>query len=361
MGFLRVAVLLVLMAGVGAGTWWFVSASQAKAEAARTQAAAARPASAAAGPLPVQVIVARPEPIDYTIAAVGSLAAGESVAITSEQSLRLMAIHVEEGEKVKQGRLLFELDDSDLVYRQQQLEAEFEQARLAEKRLAELLASNSTSPAAYDEARARLDVIAAQIEQVKNQIRKTDLQAPFTGRVGIRQVSVGAWITPSMVLTTLQDTDRIKVDLKVPERYAPFVEQGQVIRFRTEATSQWSEAGVIAIEPAIERETRSLIVRAVAANTSGLLLPGSFVTAEIPVRTDNEALMVPTEAIVPSTQGDSLFVVVEGKARPRPVKLGLRTAAKIQVVEGLQPGDQVIVSNLLRLRPGLDVAPTPVE
>jgi membrane fusion protein, multidrug efflux system len=357
--FLKVILTLACLVAAGWGTVHFVQKAQAEAELAKVAADAKAPAAAKpVVPLLSQGYKVKPEVVPFTISAIGSLVANESVEITNEQSRRLIAIHVEEGENVEKDELLFELDSKDDREALAEIEARRELAILNEGRLRQLVQSQSSSQAEYDQVRSELDVVNAQLEQVKTQIEKSSIRAPFAGRVGLRRVSLGAWLETNTVLVTLQDLSRMKVDFKIPERYAAQIARGLDFNFRPDGSGELFSAKVIAVEPAIDSQTRSLIVRGLAENSTGKLLPGAFVKVELSLSTDENDILIPTEAIVPSAKGTSVFVVEEGKAAVRLVELGVRLEDKVQVLSGLKADDVVLTTNLLRLRPGSAVTVT---
>jgi membrane fusion protein (multidrug efflux system) len=235
------------------------------------------------------------------------------------------------------------------------LEAQLEQSRREEDRLASLLRSQAISQSALDEVATEVRRLRAQILLVKDAMVKAEIRAPFDGRVGLRRVSPGAWLTPGTLMTTLADVSTIKVDFKVPERYASSLPKDAVVRFRVEGVGGWNEARLVAVEPLLDQATRSVVARAVAPNPDSRLQAGAFVNVEVPLARLTEGVMVPSEAIVPSARGLSVFLEQQGKVVSRAVRVGVRTPDAVQVLEGLQPGDRVIASNLLRLRPNLPV------
>jgi membrane fusion protein (multidrug efflux system) len=168
-------------------------------------------------------------------------------------------------------------------------------------------------------------------------------------------VSEGAWITPETPLTTLQDVSRIKVDFTLPERYAGAVAIGRSFRFRVAGRGEDFEGRVLALESAIDAPTRSLLVRGVAENPSGALLPGAFASVELPIERPAEGILAPAQAIVPSAAGHAVWVLRDGRAELREVEIGLRTRDEVEIVRGLAPGETVLTTNLLRLRPGARV------
>jgi membrane fusion protein (multidrug efflux system) len=306
-------------------------------------------------PMPVDIWIATAPKLDYSIRATGNLVPNETVEVTPEQSRRLAEVIVAEGAFVKRGDVLFRLDGSDLVPRLSELEALLDRSKREENRQRELLLSQAISQSSVDQVATEVRTYQAQIEQVRNSMAKTEIRAPFDGRVGLRRVSPGAWVTPGTVLTTLADIRTIKLDFKVPERYAGALPQSGTVRFRIEGGSGWVEAKIVAVEPLLDQATRSVVARAIAPNPDGLLQAGAFVNVEVPLAKLTTGVMVPSEAIVPSARGLSVFVEQGGKAVSRPVRTGTRTPEAVQVVEGLKPGDRVIASNLLRIRPNAPV------
>jgi membrane fusion protein (multidrug efflux system) len=303
--------------------------------------------------VPVDILVAERPHLEYVVRATGNLTPSEFVEITSEQSRRLAEVLAPEGSKVRRGDPLFRLDGSDLLPRLTELEAELERARREEVRQRELLRGQAISQSSVDVVATEVRTIAAQIAQVNDTLSRTLIRAPFDGLVGLRRVSPGAWVTPGTVLTTLTAIEPIKLDFKVPERYAGSISLGGTVRFRQEGGDRWHPASVVAVEPQLDLATRSLLIRALAENPKDALRPGAFVSVEIPLARLEQGVMIPTQSLVPSARGQSVFVVRDGKAEARPVRTGVRTPEAVQVLEGLQPGEKVVISNLLRIRPSI--------
>ena len=186
-------------------------------------------------------------------------------------------------------------------------------------------------------------------------LQKTRIRAPFAGKVGLRRVSAGAWVTPETVLTTLSDTSKLKVDFALPERYVADVRVGHEFFFKVTGRPERFKGQVIAIEPEIDRATRSVSVRGLTENAEGELASGAFANVEVPIGADKPILTVPAQALVPSVKGHGIWVLTDGKASLRPVEIGQRTADDVEIVSGLSAGDTVLVNNLLRLREGAPV------
>ncbi|MEO8613985.1 MAG: efflux RND transporter periplasmic adaptor subunit, partial [Luteolibacter sp.] len=241
-------------------------------------------AQGSAGPaLKAEVYIAKIAPVAQTVSTVGSLRANESVAIASELSRRLVKIQFQEGTDVAAGDALFKLDDSDLVSQLAEIDARIALAKSTKARAENLLPSESISQQEFDAAAAQLSVLEAQKTTKAIEIAKTELRAPFAGRVGIRQVSEGAFILPNMPLIQLQDISHIKVDFPLPERYAGQVKSGQKFTFTVAGNGTTFDGTVTVIEPAIDSATRSLQVRGLCTAPKGLL-PGGF--AEVTLTLD---------------------------------------------------------------------------
>ncbi|MES2657359.1 MAG: efflux RND transporter periplasmic adaptor subunit [Verrucomicrobiota bacterium] len=306
------------------------------------------------GPLPAELYTVKPESFEQTLSTVGTLRANESVTLVSELSRRLVRIEVKEGSEVAKDDLLFKLDDSDLLAELGEIEARLKLAATNKQRVDNLLPRKAISQQEFDITTAELAALEAQRNTQAVQISKTEIRAPFSGRVGVRQVSEGAFVSSTIPLVTLQDVSRIKVDFPLPERYSTDVKQGQKFTFTVAGTGQVFEGVVTVIEPAIEATTRSLLVRGVCDTPKGLL-PGGF--AEVTLTLDGAAngFLVPSQVIVPSHRGQGIYVISGGKAKLVPVEIGVRTDDKVQVLRGLNEGDLVATTNLLRMRPGLEV------
>lgn len=309
---------------------------------------------APAGPLSAEVYHVKSAPFAQTLATVGTLRANEAVTLVSELSRRLVKIHVQEGSVVAAGELLFKLDDSDLTAQLGELEARLKLATINKDRVDNLLPRKAISQQEFDATTTDLNLLLAQKNTQVVQLEKTEIRAPFAGRVGVRQVSEGAFVSSTTPLITLQDVSRIKVDFPLPERYASEVKVGQRFTFTVAGNGGVFEGTVTVLEPAIDAATRSLLVRGLCSAPQGLL-PGGF--AEVALTLDELAngFMVPSQAIVPSATGQGLFLIENGKAKLQPVEIGIRTADQVQILRGVKEGDVVATTNLLRLRPGLPV------
>jgi membrane fusion protein, multidrug efflux system len=339
--------------GVAAGGSWLWRGSDATQAAGATRAEPV--AASAAAAIAVEVQAVTPERLEVMVSSTGTLLGRESVEIVSELSRRLVAVRAEEGLSVARGDVLFELDRTDLEAELAKLEVQARLAQVTLDRTERLHAEGLSNRQELDLARARVDQANADRQALRVTLSKTLIRAPFAGTLGLRRVSAGAWLSPNTVLCTLQDTSSLKVDFTLPERYASAVQKGTQFHFRVEGRPETFEATVAAIEPSVDRVTRSLLVRGRVAGTLGLL-PGAAANVELPLRVE-QALLVPAIAVIPGVGGRSVFVADHGRARSVPVELGMRVADRVQVSSGLSAGDQVITTNLLRMRDDVPVAP----
>lgn len=319
---------------------------------ARTEAAPAPRESAA---ITVNVVRVQPARLTETLATTGTIRANEQVDVVSEITGVVDRIHFREGQAVERDQLLVEIVDTEL---QAQHDRVFHRVRLAETREArqrELREQGIVSEQEYDLASSELDVLRAELRLVEAQLGKTTILAPFAGVVGLRHISEGSLLSPQTRIASLQDLDPVKVDFTLPERYVGRVRAGNVVEFRIKSEELAREAQVYAVEPRIDPETRSLTIRARAANPGGRLLPGAFADVTLIIVEIADALTVPSLAVIPELDGQKVFVMEEGVAQPRSVETGIRTPTDVQITQGLEPGDVVIVSAIQRLRPGLRV------
>ena len=339
---------------------WCVAACQSSPAATQSQSAAsgASPGgSAAVATVPVQVVVVTPKPLEVKVSATGTLLARESVEVVAELSRRLVRVVAKEGEYVKKGALLYELDASDLRAELAVLEVDTEQARREVERQTALLKEQITTAAEQEAAQSRLAALAARRNTVLVTLAKTQVRAPFAGTLGLRRVSEGAWVSPNTVITTLEDLSRLKVDFTLPERYAPEVEVGRKFSVQVAGVAEAIEGQVVAIESTVTAASRSLVIRGELTDAKGVR-PGNFAKISLTLSL-RDALVVPAIAVTSSAEGRSVFIVdAQGVARVTKVDVGHRDANVVEITAGLDPGARVVTTNLLRLRDGLPVQVT---
>ncbi len=300
----------------------------------------------------VDIFVVTPTKLADNREVSGSLLAYEEVDLKNEVAGRVVEINLPEGQSVKKGTLLVKLFDDDLQAGLRKLQIQLAIQEKIYERQAELVKVNGISQNDYEQTGLQLNSLRADIEIQKVLIRKTMVLAPFDGVIGLRNISIGAQVTPSTLLATIRSEDRLKLDFSVPEKYGSEIKPGMKINFTLSNNSKQYEATVMGTEEGIEAATRNLKVRAVVENKSEHLLPGAFADVFLKLRENNDALMIPTQAIIPAEQSKSVIMVRKGKAHFVTVKTGTREASTIEITEGLQPGDTIVTTGILFLKEG---------
>jgi membrane fusion protein, multidrug efflux system len=307
--------------------------------------------------VPVEAAKVIAAPLSEQVTAIGTLLSNEAVTVSSEIPGRLEEIHFQEGQPVEQGAPLFTLDDS--VYQAQLADAaaKLKLAEQTHKRTSTLFTNKYATAQSADESASNLAVSTAAVELARVQLEKAHIVAPFSGIVGLRHVSVGEYITAGQALVNLEAIDPVKADFRVPERFLPAIQVGQTIRIKVDAFPDDSfEGKVYAIDPRLDVAGRSLLVRALVPNRDRRLRPGLFARVTVLLQLKEDALTVPEQAIVP--QGDSQFVfkIVDGKVQFTKVVIGTRREGRVEIIEGLTAGDQVVTAGQLKIRDGSAVS-----
>ena len=311
--------------------------------------------------LNVTAKVIKPKTLTDEIITQGILAPDEEVQLTFETSGKVTGIHFTEGTSVKKGTLLAKVNDSHLQAQLSRLNAQVPLAEERVNRQKTLLQRDAISKEAFEVVKTDLATLKAEIEQVKAQIKMTELRAPFDGVIGLRQISVGSYASPSTIVASLTSISPLKIEFSVPEHYAQDVKQGTKLTFNTSGHLEPFEAEVYATESRINAETHSLTARALYPNKDKKLLPGLYAGIRLKQKEIHRAIAVPSEAIVPEMGKSKVFVYRAGKAEPIEVTIGLRTEAEVQIVRGLHAGDTILTSGTLQLRKGSAVKITSFE
>lgn len=310
-----------------------------------------------AGPaVPVTARVLRPNRLENSITSTGNVLANEDVEIRSEVQGKIVRIAFKEGTRAKKGELLVKIDDSELRAKAVQADARRKLAEDNEYRMRKQLEIQAVSQKDYDQSASELALAKGDVQLLQAQIAKTELRAPFSGVLGLKLVSEGAYVSPNTLITTLQEIDPVKIDFTVPGKYFGYVKAGLPIRFIIQGSDTRFQGKVYAVEPRIDPESRTLRLRALCPNADGRIPPGSFATIEVTLQTVESALTVPTEALSADARGSKVFLFRGGKAEPRPVQAGLRTDTTVQILNGLAAGDTVITSGVVQIRPGAPVS-----
>lgn len=311
--------------------------------------------------LNVNGLVIKHQALTEDITMVGNLLPDEEVDLTFETSGKIVEINFKEGALVKEGDLLAKVNDKPLQAQLKRYEAQLKLAQDRVYRQSTLLEKDAVSQEAFEQARTELAMLNADIDIVKQNIALTELRAPFTGIIGLRNVSEGAYASPNVVVAKLTKISPLKIDMYIPERYADEIGVGTPLTFTVEGRNQTYNASVYAKESEVDMATRTLAIRATYPNANGQLMPGRFISAKIRMSDIPQAIAIPTEAIVPEMGVDKVYIYRSGKAHATTVKTGLRTDALIHIIEGIELGDTIITSGTLQLREGLSVKLDVVE
>lgn len=351
---------LVAVVGISLASgvaWWYQHRGDA--QVAPTAASPAASASAGAAARPVTVEVARVEVAALTddVQAVGSLRSRQGVMLRPEISGRIIRLNFRDGDRVKRGQLLVQLDDQLPQAQVKQSQAELSIARANHKRNQELLAQNFISQRTVDESAANLDVAEAKLALAQATAERLKIVAPFDGIAGIRNVNLGDYLKDGADIVNLEDIDTVYVDYRLPERFQTQVRPGQRALVELDALpGQRFEAVVQAVDPLIDANGRSIGIRGTIDNRKLLLRPGMFARVTTVFGQKERALVLPEEAIVP--QGGRQFVIKlvpgtdkEGLVSKRSeVKVGIRRPGKVEILQGLEEGESVVIAGHQRLQ-----------
>lgn len=313
------------------------------------------PKKAQAAPPPiVDVIIATPQTIPNTIEANGTVVAGEFVEIRPEISGRLTYLNVAEGAHIQQGSVIARINDADLRAQLNKVKVQLELAEITVARYKKLLDIQGINKADYDVAVNQVNSLKADIGIIQANIAKTIVRSPFSGVVGLRQVSNGAIVSPTTVLATLQQMGKTRIDFTLPENYANLLKRGSSVIVETDANGHTKRrATVIAIEPQISTATRNVIIRA-RLQESANVNPGGFVKVYVDAG-DEKGMMIPANAIIPDARAKQVVIVKKGKAKFVDIETGVRQVGAVQVTNGLNAGDSVAISGVLFARPNAPV------
>lgn len=301
----------------------------------------------------IEGYVVKSSVIDQTITISGTIRPLEETVLMPEVAGRVVMINLEEGKSVKQGTLLIKLFDEDLQAQLHKAQAALELAEQTQIRQGELMKVSGISQLDYDQSVLQVHSIKADIEVLKVQIRKTEVHAPFDGVIGLRNISLGAEVTPTTSLATIRSIKQLKLDFSVPEKYSSQVRPGSKVQFTIQGNESKHDATVMATEEGIDPGTRNLKVRALVSMNASAFVPGTFANVELRLNENKNALMVPTQAIIPRERDKQLIISRSGKAQFLKVKTRIRQESMIEVTEGIEKGDTVVTTGILFIKPGM--------
>ncbi|MBS1778392.1 MAG: efflux RND transporter periplasmic adaptor subunit [Bacteroidetes bacterium] len=305
--------------------------------------------------LNVEAYVVQPQSFSSQYAASGSLLPNEQIDIHPEISGRVTSINFKEGSKVHKGQLLVQLYDQEIVAQLQKLRSQKRLQQGIIKRQKELVDIGGISKQDYETSETQLKSIDADIAAAEAQLRSTKIIAPFDGTIGIRNISVGAIVSPTTLITTLQQTHILKMDFSVPEQYVKALFVNKEVFFSVTGSLDTLSGKVTALDPGADATTRTVRVRAAVDNTPGKLVAGAFADVIIPLQSQNNAILIPSQAVIPTTRDKKVALSKNGKVAMVTVKLGQRTNDKVEVLSGIQAGDTILTTGLMQAKPGMDV------
>jgi membrane fusion protein (multidrug efflux system) len=306
-------------------------------------------------PLSVTAIVVSSKDFSNSISLSGSIEANENVEIRSEVSGIVEKISFSEGTQVNKGQVLLKVNDIELRAQLSQAITRQKLASENERRAKLLLQKEAISQEEYDMASAEFRSLKAQTQLIQAQIAKTTIKAPFSGKIGLRNISPGTYVTPTTIITKLVSSSQVKISFSIPEKYASEIENNTSILFTIPNNPQKFSAKIYAIEPEIETATRTLKIRAIADNSNGKLLPGTFATIEVSLKNIKDAIVIPTEAVVPIQDGKVVYIANNGKAKEVKIETLARTSKDVVVTSGIKSGDTLLTSGVMSLKDEADI------
>ncbi|HOS47454.1 MAG TPA: efflux RND transporter periplasmic adaptor subunit [Bacteroidia bacterium] len=309
----------------------------------------------------VEGYIAKKSVVDNDLYVTGTVVANEAVEVRSEISGKVIAVYFKDGQQVKEGELLLKMEDADLKAQLRKVQAQIVLVKDKKDRYEKLFKIQGVSKEELDASLNELESLQADADVLNVQLKRTSLYAPFNGVIGLKNISVGTYISPQQIVASIQQINKVKIDFAVPEKYSTQVVKGSKINFFIDGNDKVFAADVLAAESSVDVNTRTLMIRALADNSNGLLKPGVFVKVTIKLATTKDALMVPSIAIVPILKGHQVFVAHDGVATATKVKLGVRNDTTIQVIEGVNPDDTIVTVGVMGVRDGTPLKFTSVQ
>src|SRR5690554_1495757 len=305
--------------------------------------------------LMVSAMVLQPHTLNNMFRITGVLLPDEEVDLTFESSGKITDIYFEEGTYVQEGTLLAKVNDAPLQAELKKLEA---QLPLAEDRLFRqqtLLDKDAISQETYQSVFTQLETLKAEIELVKARIRQTELRAPFSGMIGLRQVSEGAYASPTVVVAHLTKISPLKIEFSLTENFVNLIKPGSEIAFTVENNLEVYNASVYAVESRLDVQTLNVFARARYANSDGKIKPGQSAQVKIKLDQIENAILIPSISSVKEMGRDIAYIYDNGKAKEVEIITGMRTSSSVQVIDGLSPGDTLLTTGVMQLRSGMPV------
>jgi membrane fusion protein, multidrug efflux system len=299
----------------------------------------------------ISAYIVNSQNVDNEAVVNGTFVASEEVDIKSELSGKVVSVTMNEGKFVNKGTVLARLYNEDIKALIQKLEPQLKLAESSAERLRKLYAQSGTSLVELENANNLLNNIQADLRIQHLQLEKTEIKAPFSGILGFKNVSVGAYVTPAVSLTSLQQRNPIKLDFNVPEKLIDKMQLGKKIQFTTEKDAVLHTATIVALDPKIDLNSRMVKVRAQADNRSNQISPGAFAKVKVDISKKGMSLMIPTQCIIPEARNKKVMLIKNGKAKPTIVETGIRQESTIEIISGLSQGDTILATGILQVKP----------
>ena len=310
---------------------------------------------------PTSVYVIQTAELNQEITSTGTLYANEEVVLCPEVAGKITAINFQEGERVSKGQILVKLNAADLTAQLNKLQVQRKFQSEKAERLKNLLKIQGASQEEYDQAQSIVNATDADISYVESNIEKTEIRAPFSGVIGLRYVSVGAFVNAASRIATLQQNDLLKLDFSIPERYISQFTLPLNVQFSLQGSESINDAQVYAIEPMVDVNTRTFKMRARVQNSNHQIVSGQFAQIKLSLNSHKNSISIPTQSIIPTLKGKKVFVCKGGKAQEVQVETGFRNDEKIEILSGLQVGDSVLTSGLMSIKPDADLKIIPAK
>ncbi len=291
----------------------------------------------------------------------GTLIPNEETEIRAEVAGRITTLYLPEGGYVAQGTLLVKIFDGDLQAQLKKLDNQLKIAQNTEQRQISLLKISGISQQEYDLSLLQVQNLKAEIDIIKVNIQKTEIYAPFSGVIGLKNISNGAYITPNTIITTLRQINPLKLDFSVPEKYGAELRAGQKVNFTLSDEKKEYEATILANDQKINQNSRNLMIRALVNNQDEKLMAGAFAEVFFSTKPRQKSIVVPSQAIIPQARNKQIIVSKNGKAYFATVKTGARQAEFVEVLEGIQVGDTIAVTGVLFIRPEMPLTFTKIK
>jgi len=311
--------------------------------------------------VPADLLILKSSAFSQKVFTNGSILAAEEVELRPEISGRITGIYFKEGEFCSKGKLLVKINDAELQAQLKKADAKKKILEDREYRQRMLLEKNATAQEVYDVALSDLQSIVSDIELLRAQIDKTEIKAPFNGVVGIRYVSEGSLINSSSKIALFQEIDKIKIDFSIPGKYFNSIKKGDRINYTIPGSNKNYSAVISAIEQKLDQTSRTVTIRSVGQNSNRVIPAGAFASVEITLNENVKTFSIPADAILADVKGDIVFLYKNGVAMQTFVEILDRDVSNVRITSGLAEGDTVIVSSLIRLRPGINIKITGIK